>query len=106
MDNTLFFTYLIIMAGTTYLIRVVPFSLIKGKIKNRFVQSFLYYIPFTVLACMTLPSALYATDSILSAAVGLLAGMIAAILGRGLLTVSIISCVFVFITELIMNFIK
>ena len=66
-----FFIYLLIMAGSTYLIRALPFSLVSKKIKSTFVRSFLYYIPYTVLTAMTFPAALYATGSVLSAAVGL-----------------------------------
>ena len=66
-----FFIYLLIMAGSTYLIRALPFALFSKKIKSTFVRSFLYYIPYTVLTAMTFPAALYATGSVLSAAVGL-----------------------------------
>ena len=65
-----FFIYLLIMAGSTYLIRALPFALFSKKIKSTFVRSFLYYIPYTVLTAMTFPAALYATGSVLSAAVG------------------------------------
>ena len=69
-----FFIYLFIMAGSTYLIRAVPFALIRKKITNPFIKSFLYYIPYTVLAAMTFPSALYATGgNVLAAAIGLAA---------------------------------
>ncbi len=55
MKNSIFFIYLLILAGTTYLIRVIPFTAIKEKINNRFVRSFLYYIPYAVLTAMTIP---------------------------------------------------
>ena len=51
-----FWIYLLVMAGVTYLVRAVPFVLIRRKIKNRFLISFLYYIPYTVLAAMTFPA--------------------------------------------------
>ena len=72
MDFMSFVPYLIVMAGVTYLIRVIPFVLINKKIENRFINSFLYYIPYTVLSAMTFPAILYATGSMISAAAGLL----------------------------------
>ena len=59
MDFMSFVPYLIVMAGVTYLIRVIPFVLINKKIENRFINSFLYYIPYTVLSAMTFPAILY-----------------------------------------------
>ena len=56
-----FFIYLFIMAGVTYLIRALPFVIFKGRITNRFVQSFLYYVPYAVLGAMTFPSILFST---------------------------------------------
>lgn len=56
MKNSVFFIYLLILAGSTYLIRVIPFIAIKEKINNSFVRSFLYYIPYAVLTAMTIPA--------------------------------------------------
>ena len=56
MDNLQFFLYLLLLAGSTYLIRVIPFVAIKDKLHNRFILSFLYYIPYAVLTVMTIPS--------------------------------------------------
>ncbi len=102
MDNGQFLIYLLIMAGSTYLIRAIPFAVIKKKIKNTFVRSFLYYIPYTVLAAMTFPAALYATGSVISAAVGLLIAVILAIFDKDLTIVAIASCVGVYLTELVL----
>ena len=88
-----FWIYLAILAGSTYLIRVIPFVAIQKKIENRFIKSFLFYIPYTVLAAMTLPAALYATGNIISGAAGLTVGGIFAYKGKGLTTVAVISCV-------------
>jgi len=88
-----FWIYLAILAGSTYLIRAIPFAAIQKKIENRFIRSFLYYIPYTVLAAMTLPAALYATGNIISGASGLVVGGIFAYKGKGLTTVAVISCV-------------
>ena len=101
MNNTSFFIYLLILAGTTYLIRVIPFIAIKKKINNRFVRSFLYYIPYAVLTAMTIPAIFYATSWGVGAVAGLLVAVIFALKGKGLTTVAIASCVTVFLVELV-----
>lgn len=101
MNNAQFFTYLILMAGTTYLIRAVPFALFQKRIQNRRVQSFLYYIPYTVLTAMTFPAALYVTDSVLSASVGLITAVILAVRKKGLTTVAAAACTAVLLTQLL-----
>lgn len=95
-----FWIYLAILAGSTYLIRAIPFAAFQKKIKSRFVRSFLYYIPYTVLAAMTFPAALYATGHVLSAAAGLIVGGIFAFKGKGLTFVAVVSCVAAFLVEL------
>lgn len=100
MKNSVFFIYLLILAGSTYLIRVIPFIAIKEKISNSFVRSFLYYIPYAVLTAMTIPAAFYATNWWVGAAAGLIAAVIFALKGKGLTTVAVASCVAVFIVEL------
>lgn len=97
-----FLPYLIVMAGVTYLIRVIPFVLINKKIENKFINSFLYYIPYTVLTAMTFPAILYATGSLVSAIAGLLVAVLIAYKGKGLLTVAVGACLAVLIVELIM----
>ena len=96
--------YLVVMAGVTYLIRAVPFVLFRKRIKNKFIQSFLYYIPFAVLAAMTFPSIFYSTGSIPSAVVGVVAGIIMAFLEKSLLTVAVVACSGVLIGELVLKF--
>ena len=71
MDMLTFLPYLLVMAGVTYLIRALPFVLVNKKIENRFLNSFLYYIPYTVLAAMTFPAILYGTNHMISAIAGL-----------------------------------
>lgn len=94
-----FFFYLLIMAGSTYLIRAVPFAVIQNKIENRFVRSFLYYIPYAVLAAMTVPAAFYAADHVLSAAVGLFTAAVFAFREKSLTTVAVVACAAVFVAE-------
>ncbi|MBE6680187.1 MAG: AzlD domain-containing protein [Ruminococcaceae bacterium] len=100
-----FLPYLIVMSGVTYLVRAIPLTLFRKRIKNRFINSFLYYTPYAVLAAMTFPAILYATSSIATAIVGLIAALILAFFGQGLLTVACGACLSVFITELIMRLI-
>lgn len=101
-----FFLYLLVMAGVTYLIRMVPLVLFKGKIKNRFILSFLHYIPYAVLSVMTIPAIFYATGSMISACMGFIVAMILAYLGKSLLMVAASSCAMVLIVELILKNIR
>lgn len=94
--------YVIVMAGVTYLIRALPFALVKNKIKNRFIQSFLSYVPYAVLGAMTFPAVLYATNSIISGAAGLLAAVVTAYFKRGLLQVALSACTAVLIMDLLL----
>ena len=103
MDFMKFLPYLLVMAGVTYIVRVVPFILINKKIENRFINSFLYYIPYTVLAAMTFPAILYATGNIVSAVAGLLVAIVISFRGRSLIIVAVGACAAVFITEAILT---
>ena len=96
-----FFIYLLIMAGSTYLIRVIPFILANKKIENRFINSFLYYIPYTVLSAMTFPAALYTTGHIASAIIGVVTAIIVAIKCKNLTVVAGAACISVLIAEII-----
>lgn len=95
--------YILVMALVTYLVRMLPLVFFKRRIENRFVKSFLYYVPYAVLAAMTFPAILYATSSVASALVGLCVALILAFMERGLLTVALSSCAAVIITELLMR---
>ena len=92
--------YLLLMAGITFLIRVLPLTLIKKQIKNRFLQSFLYYVPYVTLAVMTFPAILNATQAPFAGAYALLTGILAAWFGASLFQVSVSCCVIVFLLEL------
>lgn len=100
-----FLTYLLVMAGVTYLIRVLPYIFMRKEVKNRFFKSFLLYVPYTVLAAMTIPAILFATDNIYSALAGLLVAVIVALFEKGLLTVAISSCVAVLLIEVLQKFV-
>lgn len=101
MDVKEFFIYLLIMAGSTYLIRVIPFVLIRKKINNEFINSFLYYIPYTVLTTMTFPAALFVTGHLVSAILGLIASSFLAIKGKSLTVVACTCCLVVLVCELL-----
>ncbi|MCR5094711.1 MAG: AzlD domain-containing protein [Lachnospiraceae bacterium] len=95
---------ILVMAGTTYAIRVLPLVLFRREIKSPFVKSFLFYIPFACLAAMTFPEILTATDSYISAAIALIVASILAFWKRSLLTVALAACVTVLIVERILVF--
>ena len=94
------YIYIACMAGITFLIRVLPLTLIRGEIKNRTLRSFLYYVPYVTLAVMTFPAILHATQSPIAAAIALVAGILLAWFGRSLFFVAVSSCVIVFLLEL------
>ena len=91
--------YLLVMAGVTYLVRTMPFILLKHELRCRFWKSFLAYIPCTVLSAMTIPAIFYATNSRLSAAVALITAVGAPLLGRGLVIVAAAACGAVLFTD-------
>ncbi len=99
--NKEFWIYLLILSVSTYLIRAIPFAAMRKKITNKYVSSFLFYIPYTVLAAMTFPTALYCTGNITAAALGLAVGIIFALLEKGLTIVAVASAVTVFVADLI-----
>ncbi len=94
------YVYILLMAAISLCIRVLPLTLIRKQIKNRFLQSFLYYVPYVTLAVMTFPAIMDATQSPIAGAAALLAGIIAAWLGAGLFPVSMLCCLVVFFLEL------
>ena len=88
---------------TTNMIRVVPMLLIKGQISNRFLRSFLYYVPYVTLAVMTFPSMVQTTMSPLSGIVALIIGIVAAWRGMGLFPVAAICCAIVYLMDSLMS---
>lgn len=99
------YIYILIMAGVSYAIRVLPLTLIRNQIKSRFLQSFLYYVPYVTLAVMTFPAILEATQTPISSAIALVAGIAAAWLGAGLFNVALCCCSVVLIVEFIISLI-
>ena len=94
------YIYILVMFAVTYLIRVLPLTLIRKPIKNRFIQSFLYYVPYVTLAVMTFPAIIEATQSPIAGAVALVVGIAAAWFGASLFQVSVACCAVVFMIEL------
>ena len=94
--------YITVMALVTYAVRVIPLTLIKKPIKNRFIKSFLYYVPYVTLAVMTFPAIIDAVNNPLAGVIALIVGIVAAYLGSGLFPTALLCCLTVFIAELIL----
>lgn len=100
-----FLLYLFVMAGVTYLVRMVPMVLIKKKIKNTFVRSFLYYVPYAVLSVMTIPAIFFSTSYLISAICGFLVALVLSYFNRSLLVVAASACGTVLVVELLIKLI-
>ncbi len=99
------YIYIFIMFAVTYLIRLLPLTLIRKKITNKTLKSFLFYVPYVTLAVMTFPAILEATNSFWSGLLALISGVLLAYFGVSLFGVAVCSCAVVFITELIIKYI-
>lgn len=96
------FLYIAVMAAVTYLIRMLPLTLIRRRIESRFIRSFLYYVPYATLSAMTFPAILSATGSAISAALGFIAALFLAFRGKSLLTVALFASGTVLAVELLL----
>ena len=101
MDWPRFLIYLLVMAGVTYLIRMLPLAAIRGRVRSAFLQSFLYYVPYAVLGAMTFPAVFSATGSLPGALAGTLAALALGWMGKGLLTVAAAACAAAFLAGLL-----
>jgi len=101
-----FFLYLRVIAGVTYLVRMLPMVLVKRKITNTFIRSFLYYVPYAVLGVMTVPAIFYSTSYLISAVVGFVVAVILAYFEKSLLTVAASACGAVLVTEVIISLLQ
>ena len=88
---------ILVMAGVTYLIRMIPFAFFRKKIKSDYLNSFLYYIPYAVLSAMTFPYIFYSTENFYTALIGTVIAIVASVCKRSLLTVAILACLSVLI---------
>lgn len=102
MSNTYLIAGMAVMAVVTYLIRVMPMLVFRKKIKNRWVKSFLYYVPYTVLSAMTFPAVFSSTGSFVSAAAGSAVAIVLAYCRRSLLTVAVGAALTAFIVQIMM----
>ena len=96
------FVYVLIMAGVTYLIRALPFTLLRGEIKSVWLRAFFYYVPYAVLGAMTFPAIFFCTGSVVVSAIGCAAAICAAFLGGGLVTAAVVSVAAVLLAGLVM----
>ena len=93
------YLYILIMAVVSFLIRVLPLTLIRRPIKNKIIRSFLYYVPYVTLAVMTFPAIMDATGSMWSGLAALIFGIVLALCGAGLFPISVLCCLLVFVLE-------
>ncbi len=96
------YIYIFVSFVISYLIRVLPLTLIRKPIKNRFIRSFLYYVPYVTLSVMTFPAILEATSSQLVGAIALICGLLLAFLGASLFPVAILCCLIAFVSEFLL----
>lgn len=94
------YLYLLVMFAVVYAIRVLPLTLVRKPIRNRFLRSFLYYVPYITLAVMTFPAIFEATQSPIAGIAALAVGVVLAWLGADLLPVAVSCCAVVFVLEL------
>lgn len=94
------YIYILVMAMVTYLVRMLPLTLIRRTIKSNFIRSFLHYVPYVTLSVMTFPAILSATSSPWSGLAGFIAALFLSYKGKGLILVSLAACAVVFVLEL------
>lgn len=100
--NQQIYLYILIMAAVTYLIRMLPLTMIRGVLKNRYLKSFLYYVPYVTLSVMTFPAILSETASPYAGLGAFAAALLLSYKGKGLIVVSLAACAVVFLMELIL----
>ena len=93
------YIYILVAAAVSCLIRVLPLTLIRGKIKNPLIRSFLYYVPYVTLAVMTFPAIITAPQVPIAGILALAAGILAAWWGINMMGIAALSCIVVFICE-------
>ena len=95
------YVYILVMTITVFLVRVLPLTLIRKPIRNKFIRDFLYYVPYVTLSVMTFPAIIDATDNPIAGLISLILGVIAAYKEMGLFKVTVICCVTVLLLEII-----
>jgi branched-subunit amino acid transport protein len=99
-----FLMYLAAMATVTYIVRMIPFTLVRGKIKSAYIQSFLYYVPYAVLGSMTFPYILYSTGNMMTAAFGTLTAFILSYKRKSLICVAAASAFIAYLADMFQGF--
>ncbi len=97
-------TYILVMAGVTYLIRMTPFVLFRKRITNKFIKNVLYYLPYAVLSAMVIPSVFYSTGSVITAAAGLAAALLLAYFECSLIIVALGASTVAYLAGIVINF--
>ena len=93
--------YILVMAGVTYLIRMIPFTLFRKEIKSRYIKSLLFYLPYAVLSAMTIPAIFYSTGNLTTAIVGTVVAVIVAYFDKPLIVVALSAAASALVTGLI-----
>lgn len=95
--------YLLVMAGVTYIVRTLPFVAFRKKIKSKYIQSLLYYLPYTVLSAMVIPSVFASTGNVITASVGFAAAVVLALFNQSLIRVALGASAAAFLAGLFLN---
>ena len=97
------YTYIFAMALTTYLVRMLPLTLLRKPIRSRFIRSFLHYVPYACLTAMTFPSILTSTSTLVSGIAALVVAVVLAYRKKPLIVVAVASSAAVLITEAVLK---
>ena len=94
------YSYIFTMAAVTSLVRILPMTIFRRQVTNKFIKSFLYYVPYATLAAMTFPTIIHATQSPISGAAALVVGIVTAWKGWDMFRVALSCCGTVLLLEL------
>ena len=92
---------ILVMAGVTYLVRMIPFTIFRKQVKSRFIKSVLFYLPYAVLSAMTIPTIFYSTGNLTSALVGTAVAVVVAFFDKPLIVVALAAAASAFVAEMI-----
>lgn len=95
------YIYILVSALVSFAVRAVPLTLIRKKIENKFIRSFLFYVPYVTLSVMTFPAIIEATDVPAAGMLALAAGILAARKGIGMFQIAILCCLIVFAAQMV-----
>ena len=97
--------YIAVMAIVTYIVRMLPITLFQKEIKNIYIKSFLYYVPFAVLGCMTFPAMFSATGNVICSSVGTVTGIFFAYKEKSLVQVAVLTCLAAYLCSVLLAFV-